>query len=147
MSHRSVTGYDAAGQRVVGVSAPTDVADAVPQGYIAYDLGNLGQSGKPDAGVAWLDFVAVRKFTLAAAFAGSQAVALTAANAACSFSVTKNGTQVGTVNFAAGATVATFTASSAVNVGVGDRLRVVTPTTQDSALADVTMTLAALRAL
>jgi hypothetical protein len=147
MAHTSVTGYDAGGQQYQNAGLPKAATDAVPQGYLAYDFGNIGSSGKPDAGVTWLDFLIVRKLSLALNLAGSLAVANTAPTADATFTITQNATAIGTLKFAAGSKTGVFTSTAAVTLAVGDRLQVTTPGTQDSTLAGVTITLAASRAI
>ena len=139
MSRKAVGGIDNQGQRLRGVATPTATDDGVPRSFIRYDLSTFA-TGKPAASEVLMDFVAPVAFSLAAALAGSVSQAGAGPAAAATFSLTKNGTQVATVNFAAGATSATFTAASAVSVAVGDRLKLIAFPTQDSALSDLTFT-------
>jgi hypothetical protein len=98
-------------------------------------------AGKPAAGEALLDLLVVRPFTLPAGLAGSGGVASTAATGSAVCSVTKNGSEVATLTFAAGATAPTLAAAQAVAFAVNDRMRVLAPASQDATLADFTATL------
>jgi hypothetical protein len=107
----------------------------------AYDV-SVPCVGKPSAGEVLLDLLVVRAFTLPQGLAGSGAVATTAPTATATLTVSRNGTAVGTVTFAAGQTTATFSSATAAAFAVGDRMRVIAPSTQDSTLADFTATFA-----
>ena len=67
----------------------------------------------------------------------SYAEAGTAATGSTIYSVKKNGTEFGTVTFAAAATTATFAAASSASFSPGDLLSVVAPATADGTLADI----------
>lgn len=84
-----------------------------------------------------------RSCTFFGDFSGSQAKAQTGATAAKTFLVFKNATQVGTINWASGATVATFTTTSgnSVDFAPGDVLIIQAPASPDSTLADISCTL------
>ena len=110
-----------------------------------YDLSSGPITGKPDASEVLMDFAAPVAFTLPANLSGSVALASTAPAASATLTLTKNGTSVASITFAAGATVATFTAASAVSFAVSDRLQLVAPATQDGALAGLTFTFAGAR--
>jgi len=69
-------------------------------------------------------------------FAGSNMWAEVAADAETIFSITKNGSEIGTVTFAASGTVATFEMDYSETFEVGDILRVVSPV-QDTTLAGI----------
>ena len=107
-----------------------------------YDIGGFSQ-GKPDASSSLFRLVAARAFVLPANLTNSIAKAGTAATASTAFTIKKNGTQIGTMTFAASGTTATFTFASQVSVAVGDIIDMVAPATQDSTLADISVTLAA----
>lgn len=71
-------------------------------------------------------------------FAGSFAKSKVAATASTAFDVKANGSSVGTITFAAGATSATFvTAGGAVVVTAGQTLEIVAPGTADASLANI----------
>lgn len=111
---------------------------------LRYDLSTFA-TGQPAASEILFDFAAPVAFTLPVNLAGSVALASAAPNAVANFSLTKNGTQVGTISFAAGALTATFTAASAISVAVGDRLQIIAPSTQDAALSGLAFTFAGTR--
>lgn len=79
--------------------------------------------------------------TLVAGAAGSVAKAGTAPSAAKSLTLLKNGTSVGTVNFAASAVDGTFAVATGVTFAPGDVLSISAPAAVDSALADVAISL------
>ena len=72
---------------------------------------------------------------------GSRASAGTAATAAASITITKNGASIGSVNFAAGQKVGTFTFTAQTAFSAGDRLGFVAQATADATLADIAVTL------
>jgi hypothetical protein len=98
-------------------------------------------SGKPGAAQIVQRYIFATPVTFPAALAGSYGTAGTAATAAASFALAKNGSNVGTMAWAAGATNATFTMGTATNFAGGDVLTVTSPGTQDTTLADLAWTL------
>lgn len=76
----------------------------------------------------------------------SQAYAGTLATSNASFTLTKNGVSIGTVDFTASNAAGSFSVGSAVTFSAGDRLGVIAPTPQDSTLSDVSITLLGTRA-
>jgi hypothetical protein len=76
-----------------------------------------------------------------AGLTGSQGTAGVAATATTSYSIKKNGANVGTMVFAAGATTATFSMASATTFMAGDILTVVAPASPDATLANLAWTL------
>lgn len=75
-------------------------------------------------------------FTVASA-SGITAKAQTAAAASTTYTLKKNGTQVATIAWAAGATLGVATVSAAFSVAVGDVLTLTGPATADSTLAAI----------
>ena len=57
----------------------------------------------------------------------------------------KNGSSIGTINWAASATTATYTFASTITFAAGDILQLVAPATADTTLADIGITIAATR--
>lgn len=104
-----------------------------------YDLG-FPVFSKPKASEQVFRFVAARAYKLPADQTNGRALAQTAATASAVFTITKNGTQIGTVTFAAGSTTGTISISADVSFAVGDRIMVVAPSTVDSTLADIDFT-------
>jgi hypothetical protein len=122
-----------------------DVVETADAAAPPFDMG-LFISGLPGAAEMVYQFVATRPLDFPSGLTDSQGYAATApADANKDFDVRKNGTSVGTVSFAQGSQTATFTAASAFSLAAGDRLSLVAPSTQDSALADVSITLAGTR--
>jgi len=109
-----------------------------------YDIGG-SYSGKPLASAVLLRFPMPRAIRFAAGILGSQGVAVTAAKAAASFSINKNGTSFATMNFSASAATATFTSTTTTDFAAGDVLTVVAPSTADDNLSDVGFSLAGIR--
>jgi hypothetical protein len=71
---------------------------------------------------------------------GSQGTAGVAATAPTTYSIKKNGSNVGTMVFAAGVTTATFTMTSATSFMAGDILTVVASASPDATLANLAWT-------
>lgn len=104
---------------------------------IPYDVMTFVGS-KPAASGKVLFVKAGRAFTIPANFAGAQVEALTAATAATVWTLTRNGTAIGTFSWAAAGTIPTMatTGGAAINIAVGDKLILTAAATQDAALAD-----------
>jgi hypothetical protein len=117
-----------------------EIIELTTSTYRPYDIG-LFAPGKPGAGALLDRFVCPRALTLPAGATGAQAFAGIAPTAAASFSIQKNGVTIGSVTFAAGSQIGTFTVSAAVTFAAGDRLELVGPGTQDATMADVAITL------
>lgn len=110
---------------------------------VPYDIAS-GIPGKPTASEVVGKFDIARALLFANNFGGSAWTCGTAPTSAAVFNVDVNGTSVGTINFAASATTATFTTVStgAVSVSAGSVLTIVAPATADSTLSDASGTLA-----
>jgi hypothetical protein len=115
------------------------IADARP-----YDL-LMFSPGVPANSALMARVVIPRIITLPISLTGSYASATVAATAATVLTLAKNGSSIGTVNFALGATAGTFTFSSAVTTAAGDVLTVTNQATADATLANISITLAATR--
>ncbi len=76
---------------------------------------------------------------------GSFAKAASAATAATTVKIMQNGTQIGTIAWAASATVGVITISNNVNLAAGDSLQLIAPATADTTLANIGVTLSATR--
>lgn len=81
-------------------------------------------------------------FTLPAGLGGSLATLDTAPTNAVTFSLRRNGVEVGSFTFAAGAKVATFSLAAATVFGSGDALSIVAPASADPTAAGLTVTIA-----
>lgn len=109
-----------------------------------YDVGAM-VTGLPDADAVCLRYKFPREVTFAAGLAPSQGVADVAATADTDFDIQQNGVSVGTMSFAAAATVATFDMASETVFDVGDVLTVIAPSSPDATLADLSFVLAGTR--
>lgn len=99
-------------------------------------------SGSPAGGQVIERFIFAARATFPAGLSGSYGSAGTAATAAASFPIDKNNLQTGSMNFAAGATGATFTMASPVSFIAGDVLTIAAPSQADATLANLAWTLA-----
>ena len=113
-------------------------------GASPYDLG-VSWSGALPASQVLLRYPFPRAVTFPAGLTGSQAVSAVAATAAATLTLAKNGTPIGTIDFAASATSGTFTFASDVSFAVGDTLTLTAPAAADATLADVGISLAGTR--
>jgi hypothetical protein len=115
------------------------------EGYVldylpAYHLNHFA-AGQPAAAAVIFGHVFSRAARLPATATLSRAVAGAAATGASAFALLKNGTSIGTVQFAAGAAVAFFAGAAAVDFAAGDVLAIAAPDPQDATLADIALTL------
>ena len=83
--------------------------------------------------------------TLPVSLTGSYAHAQTAATGSTTYTIKKSGASIGSLNFAAAGTSATFTFTTATSFAAGDRLEIVAPGTLDATLAGIAITLKATR--
>lgn len=83
----------------------------------------------------------MKAFTLPVGLTGSYASLESACTTAISFSIRKNGTEIGTINFAAGSTSGTFTFTSATSFAVGDSISIVAPSSTDATAANLSIAL------
>lgn len=116
-------------------------------GAVDYDVSTYIADKRPSGAVAFRhNFTKAVNF--AANFALSDSDAVVAATASAVFLIKKNGTQVGTLTFAAAGTSGTFasTGGLAVSYVAGDILEITAPTPQDATLSGVSITLAGVRA-
>jgi len=124
-----------------GSSTPT----TQPYDMVAY------YPGVPTASAKVSRVAFTRAVTFAAAFAGSVASADVAATASTVFDVQKavsgstTFSSIGSVTFAAGATVGSFALAGGASFATGDRLRILAPATADATLADISITLVGTR--
>ena len=102
--------------------------------------------GAPTASAKVMQAITPQATTFPSGLSGSYAKAGTAATASTTFSITQNGTSIGSINFAASATTGTFTFSSAVTTSAGDVIAIVAPATPDATLADVSVAMVGNRA-
>lgn len=138
-----------AGPTTGAADAPTFralVAGDLPSGTTVWDA-HAFYPGVPSASAIIMRIPTARAVSFAANFAGSYGVASVAATGSTVFDVTKNGSSIGSITFAAAATTATFTTSggSAQTLAAGDVLAIIAPATPDATLANVGFALAGTR--
>jgi len=86
--------------------------------------------------------VAVRAFSLPSSLTGSAGVLGVVPTAAQTFDIKKNGgASLGTINFALGASTATFTFTSGTSWAAGDTLEIYNQATADATSADLSFSL------
>lgn len=122
-------------------AAITSTATVTSWTGVPYDIGG-SCFGAPGASAAVTRFIAPRTMTIAASSA-TTAYCDTPSTGAVTLSIKKNGSQVGTVSFAAGANTGTVSIASPVTLAVGDRLTIVAPATPDATFGDFEISLAA----
>jgi hypothetical protein len=101
---------------------------------LAYDQAGFFV-GKPENEQKLFSIPVARKFVLPENCLGSQAKVAIAPHASATFSIKKNGFQIGTFTFGAGVTNATFVCDETI-FEVGDVLEIYSPTIKDSDLSD-----------
>lgn len=102
--------------------------------------------GKPGASALVLLLTFTRAVTFAGNFAGSAGTVGTNPAATAVYTVNKNGSSIGTISISTGG-VFTFstTAGATESFASGDRMTITAPSSQDTTLADVAITLAGTR--
>jgi hypothetical protein len=113
-----------------------DKASSVP-----YDIA-ASTEGKPADGAIVLTFPVVRNFTLPANLTGSGARSAAPATATATFTLKRNGSSFGTVEFASTATTGTFS-STLTSFTPGDLFTIEAPNPQDTTLANIGITIKA----
>jgi hypothetical protein len=100
-------------------------------------------AGRPSGGeILWRDLVTnSTSFTVAANSTNCTANATTAATGAASVAIVKNGSTVGTFNWAANATSATVNIPSSISFSAGDVRQLTANATTDATLANISITL------
>jgi hypothetical protein len=108
---------------------------------IPYDI-FIPVAGQPLASQVVYQAVFVRSVIFGSNFSGSVALATTAPTSNAVFSITRNGSQVGTLTFApSGAYTFSSLGFTSVSFSAGDVLGLVSPYPQDATLADLSVTL------
>jgi hypothetical protein len=106
-----------------------------------YDI-VVWQQGQPAAGQTLMKIKMTRQVVFPMDFVGSQAApADVQATATATFSIQKNGVQVGTATYAAAGVVPTFDSASDVTFATGDTLAVIAPSPADATLEGVNFVL------
>lgn len=98
-------------------------------------------NGKPDADEKLVVLKVTTAFAISSGLSGSYGISGVASSGTSVFSLKKNGTQFGTLTFAAGSSTATLSAASATSFAVGDIFQISAPSSQDSTLADISITI------
>jgi hypothetical protein len=96
--------------------------------------------GLPTAGMLGMHVASIA-FTLPPSLPNAQCKAETAANATAVFTLKKNAGSIGTITFSAGGVIGNFSFTATQSFAVGDKLKIECPDPQDSALADISVTL------
>lgn len=118
-----------AGKAVIVTGDANGVASGAVS--IVYDVGGSTLQ-QPADGDVLSRFIAVRDFRMPAGLTGSVASSEVATTSAASYPIKKNGTSIGTIDYAAGQTAGTFTFAAQVDFTSGDKLTVEAPATADS---------------
>jgi hypothetical protein len=127
---------NAYGAGIYGLAIEGTILDYLP----AYHLTHFA-AGQPAPAAVIFRHVFSRTARLPAGATLSRAVAGVAATESSSFALLKNGTPIGTVQFAAGEAAASFSVAAAVDFAAGDVLAIAAPDPQDPTLADIALTL------
>jgi len=98
--------------------------------------------GSPAASQSIERYIFATAVTFPAGLSGSYGACGTAATASATFTIAKNGSAVGTMDFAAGISAASFAMGSATTFAAGDVLTIAAPATPDATLANIAWTLA-----
>jgi hypothetical protein len=106
---------------------PYDVASYMPGTFVG--------------GQVCFELNVVRAFSLPANCTGSLSRLDTAATASTVFTISQNGTSVGSITFSSGGTTGTFSTTAAVSLSIGDFLEITAPGTADATAAGLSLTL------
>jgi len=94
----------------------------------------------PESGMLGIHVASIA-FTLPPSLPDAQCKAETAANATAVFTLKKNAGTIGTITFSAGGAIGNFSFSATQSFAIGDKLKIECPNPQDSALANISVTL------
>ena len=142
--HVKLPAFNIFGQSLQGLAALTPTSysltgDGAIQGP-AYVAGSW--PGSPAASQSIERYIFATAVTFPAGLSGSYGACGTAATASATFTIAKNGSAVGTMDFAAGISAASFAMGSATTFAAGDVLTIAAPATPDATLANLAWTLA-----
>ena len=142
--HVKLPSFNIFGQSLQGLAGLTPTSysltgDGAIQGP-AYVSGSW--PGSPAASQIVERHILATSVTFPAGLAGSYAASGTAATAATTFTIAKNGSAIGTMQFAASGSSASFAMASATTFAPGDLLTIAAPATPDATLANLAWTLA-----
>jgi hypothetical protein len=141
--HVKLPAFNIFGQAVQDLSGltPTSYALTGAGAVTAPSYVSGSFAGAPGASQVIERYIFATPVAFPAGLTGSYGTAGAAATAAASFAVAKNGTGVGTMDFAIGATSATFTMTTATSFAGGDVLTITAPVLPDATLANLAWTL------
>ena len=132
------------GQRTSKVTAAQLVnymADAIPLRQIRYDVSVFVGGGVFDNSELILSHPFALGVTFPAGLGGSQAECSAAPTLPVTLPVKKNGTQIGTISFAAGVTTGTFAMATDQSFVIGDKLEIFAPSGIDITFAKLGITI------
>jgi hypothetical protein len=137
--HVKLPAFNSFGQALQSLAGLTPTSytltgDGAVQGP-AYVSGSW--AGSPGASQVIERYIFATPVSFPAGLGGSYGTAGIAATASASFAIQKNGSTVGTMVFAAGATSASFTMGSATSFAGGDVLTILAPASPDATLANL----------
>jgi hypothetical protein len=120
------------------VTSPTaaDFRATIGAGFVDYILGHY-----PKPAASALDWLLLNRAIRIPSVSPGVAFCRTAAAAETTFNIRKNGSNIGTVVFAAAGTVGTVTVTSNTDFAAGDRLELLAPATPDADLSDMQLSL------
>jgi hypothetical protein len=121
-------------------SAPAYIHAVSGVGQLSSTVVSGSYTGKPTANLVLQSYIFAMSATLPSGLSGSRGIAATAAAAMTTFSIERNGANVGTMVFAASATTATFAMSPTTVFNAGDVLTVVAPAVPDPTLENLAWT-------
>jgi hypothetical protein len=136
----ALTGTPSAPTAAAGTNTTQIATTAFVQATKYYDVVG-GAVGAIGASQLMTQFISGRTVTFPASLTGSVGYASTVPTASTTFTITANGTNVGTMVFAAGAHTPTFTAASSFSLSPGQLLIVTGPASADATIATVSFTL------
>lgn len=138
------TANDHTGDTVRAAMIKLNANDAELYGALIYQISAQNES-VPENSAVILRYVFPRVGNFPSNFTSSVAVAGTAATASTVFSIKKNGSQVGTITFAASGTTGIFATSGTVSFAASDLLTIVGPASADATIANLAITLTGTR--
>jgi hypothetical protein len=138
--------WDLVGARIINLGTPVNSQDGVPKSYLAYDIPFVC-SGKPNAGETFGPLLVIRPGIIPANFAGS--AVRCRANPAAQQTLFIKRTQAGGTSAASIGSVTintdgsfVFSTQAAITLNYMDFLDLSFPSTQDSAMSDIGLTIA-----
>jgi len=125
--------------------ATEDPVELTVQEISGYDIYGFYNAAIADANYELLDMSPARPFYLPIGLTGSSVRAKIAATATTVFTLKKNAVDIGTITFAAGGTVATFSFLTKTSFVETDTLSIVGPASPDSSLSHLRWTIVGIK--